>query len=131
MTLGGAAAAHLTLIVVVQAPKTSRSSSAPSEAIIPIYLILAFCLISDPKVCKEIRPDLSDVFPIVEILACQVMGERIATEWVEEHPNWRLESRVGLGYRRASGKYRLRLSDTHAAGMPQASSRHRTKTNRS
>ena len=65
----------------------------------PIYLILVFCLISDPKVCKEIRPDLSHIFPIVEILACQIMGKHIAAEWVEEHPNWRLHRitcRIGI-----------------------------------
>jgi len=65
----------------------------------PIYLILAFCLISEPEVCNEIRPDLSDVFPIVESLACQIMGERIAAEWVEQHPKWRLDRitcRIGI-----------------------------------
>ena len=72
----------------------------------PIYLILAFCLISDPRVCKEIRPDLSDDFPLVEILACQIIGERIAAEWAEEHPKWRLQKircRTGIPPRERDG----------------------------
>jgi len=65
----------------------------------PVYLILAFCMVAQPEVCRDIRPDLADDFPMVGIGACQMIGERIAAEWVEMHPAWRLSKvkcRIGI-----------------------------------
>ncbi len=57
----------------------------------PVYLIIAFCLLADPSTCKDIRPDIADDFPMVGLAMCMQMGERIATEYVETHPKWKLD----------------------------------------
>jgi len=69
---------------------------------VPIYLVIAFCLISDPSICQDVRPDLADDFPMAGLAACQQMGERIAAEYVDAHPKWqlgRIKCRIGVAPR--------------------------------
>jgi hypothetical protein len=48
-------------------------------------LVLVFCLQAAPDSCTEQRPvaDLS-------LQACLVRGQHYASEWLAEHPKWRL-----------------------------------------
>jgi hypothetical protein len=48
-------------------------------------LVLVFCLQVAPDSCTEQRPiaDLS-------LQVCLVRGQRFASEWLAEHPKWRL-----------------------------------------
>ncbi len=65
----------------------------------PVYLTIVFCLIAQAQSCREVRPDLADDFPMTGLVACQMMGERIAAEWIEAHPKWelsRVKCRIGI-----------------------------------
>jgi hypothetical protein len=69
---------------------------------VPVYLTLAFCLLAQPDFCRDIRPDMVDDFPLIGIAACQAVGERIGAEWVDAHPQRRLDRvkcRIGVAPR--------------------------------
>jgi hypothetical protein len=48
-------------------------------------LVLVFCLQGAPSSCTEQRP-LEDL----SLQACLIRGQQIASEWLAEHPKWRL-----------------------------------------
>ena len=48
-------------------------------------LVLVFCLQAAPATCTEQR-SIEEVSP----QACLVWGQHYASEWLAEHPNWRL-----------------------------------------
>jgi hypothetical protein len=48
-------------------------------------LVLVFCLQAAPDSCTEQRP-IEDLSP----RACLMRGEQYASEWLAEHPKWRL-----------------------------------------
>ena len=51
-----------------------------------ITLVLIVCLSASPEICREERPPIDGV----NAMGCMVQGQRIAAQWVEEHPKWRL-----------------------------------------
>jgi hypothetical protein len=66
---------------------------------VPIYLTIVFCLIGQAQTCREIRPDMADDFPMAGLAACQMTGERIASEYEAIHPKWhlsRVKCRIGV-----------------------------------
>jgi hypothetical protein len=48
-------------------------------------LVLVFCLQSTPASCTEQRPIENLSLP-----ACLMRGQEYASEWLAEHPKWRL-----------------------------------------
>jgi hypothetical protein len=48
-------------------------------------LVLVFCLQTAPGSCTEQRP-IEDLSP----QACLMRGEQYASEWLADHPKWRL-----------------------------------------
>jgi hypothetical protein len=48
-------------------------------------LVLVFCLQALPDSCAEQRP-----FEDISLQACLLRGEQYASEWLAEHPKWRL-----------------------------------------
>ncbi len=53
-----------------------------------ISLILVVCLSATPDVCKEERPPIEITSPMV----CLIQGQQIASQWLEDHPKWRLSA---------------------------------------
>ena len=52
-----------------------------------ITLVLIVCLATSPAVCREERPLVDLATP----MGCLILGERIAADWIDEHPKWTLE----------------------------------------
>jgi hypothetical protein len=62
-----------------------------------ITLVLIVCLAGAPEVCREERPPLE----APGTMACIVEGQRVAAQWLEEHPKWRMRAwRCEIGPRR-------------------------------
>ena len=49
-----------------------------------ISLILVVCLSSSPGTCRT-EPQ---AFEGSSRTACLILGERLAADWIEEHPDW-------------------------------------------
>ena len=61
-----------------------------------VTLILIVCLSGMPEICRAEEP----VVVLDNPMECFIQGQRIAAEWTEEHPKWRLaEWRCQLGPR--------------------------------
>lgn len=61
-----------------------------------ITLVLIVCLASSPTVCHEERPPVE----LDSAMGCLLLGQRIAADWVAEHPKWTLKGwRCQLGPR--------------------------------
>lgn len=51
-----------------------------------ISLVLVVCLSSSPVICRtEPQP-----FEGSSRMACMILGERLAADWIEEHPDWQV-----------------------------------------
>jgi hypothetical protein len=51
-----------------------------------IALILTVCLVAAPADCR----DEPSPYPLESPIGCQVLAQRYAAEWVDEHPGWEL-----------------------------------------
>lgn len=57
-------------------------------------LILVVCLAATPDICREERPPVD----LTSAMACTVLGQQLASTWLDEHPKWLLRGwRCRLG----------------------------------
>jgi hypothetical protein len=52
-----------------------------------IELVLVYCLTAQPDKCTEQRPVFEE--PLTG-MACMMNAQRVAIQYVEEHPDWKL-----------------------------------------
>lgn len=50
-----------------------------------VTLILVVCLTATPNVCREEHPPVD-----VSLMSCQIEGQMIARDWLDDHPKWLL-----------------------------------------
>ncbi len=51
-----------------------------------VHLVLTVCMMAWQAHCADERPMLEEM----SVTDCMARGQRVAAEWLSEHPNWML-----------------------------------------